>query len=959
MAQAFQFETSATTHLPPGRCLRTQICLAVCMLASSVAHADGLDFSEEKLEHSVVATETVDYIKVANGISASIGGGGTLTYEKATEDFTLGGSGGSNTQLSMAGLASFAFDNAGQSFIVSGQGTTSGADSGTLILAADNLITTSHFGVGNVGRGDSSGNPTNKGSVKLGQNNSINADTITIGARNASGELSFQDDISDGHLLLRGTSGGDSRVHEWRIGTSDADATISTSSNVDLTGGTVDARVETLVIGAGISTRTTGLLTMAEGTLDANTIIIGQHSGIRGSEGILTVNGGTVLTRTMLIGDHDGGTGIVSGIVNLRDGATLRAQSIAAGEGTATRTINWSSGMIGNYAEDEDLTIIGVNIKLSDDGLHEFRIDGENARATVNAVLSDADSVGGTLLKTGTGMLILGGINTHSGTTTVRDGTLVINGALSNSDTIVDGGILAGSGSVNNVNVREGGAISNAMGTLTVNGNLTFDANSTYQFHADETLGDYYINVTGNTELDGKLDIRAGDGHFETDRHFTILTTAGEQSGKFAEVTTNLAFLTAEVSYGEHEVGLDLLRNDINYSSVAQTHNQLAVATALDTLGATPGGDSSTIIDAVTALSADQARASYVAIGGVGLAAVRRAAPTFATNFNNQLHARLASVTASSNNLRASRDAPLLLAANDRAADLQPASTQTRFSLGASNPPDAAGRGLWLRGYGSEQSTDADGNAAASRSKVGGFSTGFDTLVSPGIVIGGAVTHGRTITTAENEKGDANSNAVAFYTSYANGPWDVLASAGLTQHNISSERHIAFGSIDRTASASFKMYTVALTGEVSYAIPMAGWTLQPLTGLSVNYNTDKGFTETGADSLNLQVAGENRTAVQAQLGAKALLTTGSVQWQPRLIWAHEFGNTSAPMSAQLQESGAAFKLRGVAAPRDTLVTGLTVATQANQQVALFADVQGEFGSRQTNLSVLFGMRANW
>lgn len=108
-------------------------------------------------------------------------------------------------------------------------------------------------------------------------------------------------------------------------------------------------------------------------------------------------------------------------------------------------------------------------------------------------------------------------------------------------------------------------------------------------------------------------------------------------------------------------------------------------------------------------------------------------------------------------------------------------------------------------------------------------------------------------------------------------------------------------------------------------MPRASWTLQLLAGLSVVYNRLGGFTETGADALNLQADGQNTASERSLSGARALFDFDGIAVQPRAIWAHEFGDINAGMTAQLQGVPAAsFTTYGVALPRKSLLAGVTV-----------------------------------
>lgn len=104
-------------------------------------------------------------------------------------------------------------------------------------------------------------------------------------------------------------------------------------------------------------------------------------------------------------------------------------------------------------------------------------VGGNNSNTTYKGVLSGD---GGSLIKTGSGTLILGGISNYTGTTTVSAGTLLVDGSTNGSPTTVNSGAtLAGDGAVNGlVTVDAGGSIAPGANNLTV-ARLTFNGTGT------------------------------------------------------------------------------------------------------------------------------------------------------------------------------------------------------------------------------------------------------------------------------------------------------------------------------------------------------------------------------------------------------------------------------------------------------------------------------------------------
>lgn len=707
----------------------------------------------------------------------------------------------------------------------------------------------------------------------------------------------------------------------------------------------------------------------------------------------VTVNG----TRTL----HLGGVGIGRLIIGSGAGAgTLTADNVILGS-AGSQVQFWHNGVTtfsaaisGNgriFNTGTGTTILtGANTYSGGTTVTAGTLQGDTTSLQGNitnnaAVTFDQASAGtyagsmsgtGALTKLGTGHLILTGTQTYTGATTVNAGTLSVNGSTASSAvTVNSGGILGGNGTLGNTTIASGGVLApgNSIGTLTVNGSLNFAPGSIYRVEVDAAGANDRINATGTATLNGgTVDVQAGAGTYQASTQYTILNAAGGRTGTFAGVTSNLAFLTPTLGYDANNVFLTLARNDVSFASVAITPNQVATSAALQNAG--NAGDMGTVQTALTGLSAAQARAAYDSASGAGIVALRRAGAGLATSFTNQLQARLGAQANAGNTASGFANSftgrPVLLAANDHLSDLMAPvsdSVPQKFSLagGASLPsssPDAASKGLWIRGYGGDGNTHSDGNAAASRLRGSALSIGFDTQVRDGIRIGVAATDGTSrLSTDNNESGKTRGTALAVYGSYATGPWNFSGSASMGWGKNHLDRNVTVGGLNRLASSDFDSHTLSAYGEASHAIVMDGWTLQPLAGLSLSRNKADGFTETGAGALNLQVAEQTLNSSKVMLGAKASFDTGRIRFEPRIIWAHEFGDLNTPMTAQFQGAATAspFQVSGATLKRDTLILGLGASGSIDKGVDLFADVQTEHNSRQNNLAVLAGLRARW
>ena len=151
----------------------------------------------------------------------------------------------------------------------------------------------------------------------------------------------------------------------------------------------------------------------------------------------------------------------------------------------------------------------------------------------------------GGLTKQGGGTLILDGVNSYTGGTSVDGGTLEIGDAdhttasLAGPVTVGADGNLAGHGTIGgDVANIDGGTVSpgGSIGTLTVAGNYTQGPSSTLVIEVSPTAASQ-LHVLGNASLAGTLDMVYEPGIY-SQASYDILQ-AGSITGTFATVTGN------------------------------------------------------------------------------------------------------------------------------------------------------------------------------------------------------------------------------------------------------------------------------------------------------------------------------------------------------------------------------------------------------------------------------------
>jgi hypothetical protein len=353
----------------------------------------------------IVGTET-DNGTTQTVFSTITGPAGAIVMDNPTADLVVrqgtANSGGSQrATLDLSGLGTFtaALDQV----MVGCVGPVNRA-TGTLHLSRTNAITVT--GSPGLVAGDNTSNSGGQNFIYLGQNNAVFADSITIARRKATATLRFNPAFANPSVLFRASDGA-GRVGAWNIADNSGESNSSSSAlgTNDFSGGTVDALVDTLVIGKSQTTTgasSSGLLAFTSGTLDINSLQIGcQSASGATSAGVGRVNvagPGAVLVvnNTLELGHTSGGSGTTNtfGTIYVNDGA-VRANAIVVGSGSVSNTLAINGGTL-NLATSAGSPAAPIN-----------NVALTNSTLLLAAPNSTANLVAGTIVTGGSGNSIV------------------------------------------------------------------------------------------------------------------------------------------------------------------------------------------------------------------------------------------------------------------------------------------------------------------------------------------------------------------------------------------------------------------------------------------------------------------------------------------------------------------------------------------------------------------------
>jgi autotransporter-associated beta strand protein len=199
--------------------------------------------------------------------------------------------------------------------------------------------------------------------------------------------------------------------------------------------------------------------------------------------------------------------------------------------GTGTGTLNQRNGSttthLGALQGGPNTKIAGRG-NTGTSGTTTYSIGGKNLSTTFEGEINNGSGTTA-ITKVGSGKLTLTGVSIYTGTTTIEEGILQVDGALGNTFVNVNGGTLAGGGSIDGtVNVNFGGVLapgSAGIGNMTFNGYLTLGGETVVE--VNKGVGSDLILANAGVSFGGDLIVQNIGGALAVGDTFQIFSTAG------------------------------------------------------------------------------------------------------------------------------------------------------------------------------------------------------------------------------------------------------------------------------------------------------------------------------------------------------------------------------------------------------------------------------------------------
>ena len=449
---------------------------------------------------------------------------------------------------------------------------------------------------------------------------------------------------------------------------------------------------------------------------------------------------------------------------------------------------------------------------------------------------------------------------------------------------------------------------------------------------------------------------QAGTYNVSTD--YTILTAAGGLVGTFDSVSSNLAFLTPTLTYDANNVFLNLARNAVTFSAVANTPNQRAVAALLTQLQNTNPVAIQDILNQLLPLTTFGAQQAFDNLSGVQHTHSNVLMLGANRQFLQLLFDRLGFNPTSSLAFNPS-DGPLLAYQGADWAAL------TSSYFGGSQADFGTQRGVWLQGIGGVGDIDATYNASGADYNTKGFAFGVDTDWR-NMVVGFAGSFINSDADTFGGNTEVDSYQFAAYGGWEHDDYYVSTNVGFGYHAAEASRAVIVGATTSTASSDYDATTVSASVVVGKDIPLQlATTLTPYAGIAFNHLDRDSFIEAGAGTANLSVTDNEEDSLRTRFGLRlshAITNADGSQLTPYAYGGYvreHLDDTSTLTAGFSAVPTSTFTVSGVERDRNRAEVGAGLTGKLNDNTTFNIGYDGDIAGSDDHHSFSAAVKVVW
>jgi len=548
----------------------------------------------------------------------------------------------------------------------------------------------------------------------------------------------------------------------------------------------------------------------------------------------------------------------------------------------------------------------------------------------------------------------------------INSGTVILDGANSATNVDVNGGTLAGTGTIDPAAVTIHAGATFAPGTpgvpgssMAITGNIVFQPGATYAVSLNPATASF-ATISGTATLAGNVTAAFAAGSYLA-KQYMILQSGGLNGTFTGLVSTSLPTgFSATLAYNADDVFLDLFAaGSISGLNVNQENVANAVLGAFNNGASLPPG----FVSVLGLSGANQANA-FSALSGQNSAGFLQGAFQAGNSFltlmvNPFLDGRFGSGFGPANGFASEEPPPRAAAVFASAMPMKapPPTFDQRFSA-------------WGGAYGGSGRVTGDPfvGSSTTTASVAAFAAGIDYRATPDTIYGLALAGGATNWGLDAGLGGGHSDMfqAGLYGTQRSGNAYLSGALAYNFHDVTTNRTVTIAGTDMLQGRlQANGVGARLESGYRYALPWLGIT--PYAAAQVQSIALPSYGETatsGSSQFALNFASQTATTTRTELGTwldkSELLGNGArMTLYGRLAWAHDFGDTPSASAIFQALPGSNFIVNGAAPARDGgLVTGGAKYDLMNGW-SVAAKFDGEFSSTTSIYSGTGVVRKTW